>query len=155
MDKETLKTAGAPTSSNDIENASSSDDKHLERKRSRVRSIAHGASSFWVGFYKFISNGNIIDLAIGIIIGNAFTLVVNSFVNDILTPPLGLLTSSPLDQAFVLMRSGQSGSTTYPSLTAAQDDGAVTWNYGHFIQTCINFLIICLAIYLMVLGKSI
>ncbi|MBM4459237.1 MAG: large conductance mechanosensitive channel protein MscL [Chloroflexi bacterium] len=97
-------------------------------------------------FKQFIARGNVFDLAVGIVIGAAFGAVVNSFVKDILMPPIGLLLGGLDFGNFFIVLKGQGAAT----LEAAQRAGAVTWNYGLFINTMINFLIIAFAIFLMV-----
>jgi large conductance mechanosensitive channel len=90
--------------------------------------------------------GNVLDLAVAVIIGVAFGAIVVSFVNDILMPPIGLLLGGVDFSNLFISLDGQS----YPSLAAAQEAGAPTINYGVFINTVINFLIIAFAIFLIV-----
>jgi large conductance mechanosensitive channel len=97
-------------------------------------------------FKAFIMRGNVLDLAVAVIIGAAFGAVVNSFVGDILMPPIGLMLGSVDFSNLFLSLSGQS----YPSLSAAQEAGAATLNYGLFINSIINFLIIAAAIFLII-----
>jgi large conductance mechanosensitive channel len=101
-------------------------------------------------FKKFIARGNVIDLAVGIVIGAAFTGVVNSFVNDILMPPIGKLTGGvDFSNLFVTL-----GSTQYKSLAEAQAAGAATLNYGLFLNAVISFLIVAFAVFLLVKGYN-
>ncbi len=100
----------------------------------------------WQEFKKFIARGNMIDLAIGIIIGSAFGAIVQSLVNDIIMPPIGLLVGRVDFASLYINLSGQS----YPDLASAQQAGAPTINYGLFINSIINFLIIALVIFLIV-----
>jgi len=97
-------------------------------------------------FKKFVMRGNVLDLAVAVIIGAAFGAIVVSFVNDILMPPIGLLLGGVDFSNLLISLDGQS----YPSLAAAQEAGAPTINYGVFINTVINFLIIAFAIFLIV-----
>ena len=97
-------------------------------------------------FRDFAMRGNVIDLAIGIIIGAAFTTVVNSLVKDIIMPPIGYIMNGIDFSNFFLVLKGEE----YPSLKAAQDAGAVSINYGVFINACINFLIVAFAVFLLV-----
>ena len=97
-------------------------------------------------FKTFIMRGNVLDLAIAVIIGGAFGKIVNSLVQDILMPPLGLILGKVDFSNLFVSLSGQS----YESLKAAQDAGAPTLNYGLFIQGVINFLIIAFVIFLIV-----
>jgi large conductance mechanosensitive channel len=97
-------------------------------------------------FKEFVMRGNVLDLAIGVIIGAAFGKIVTSFVSDILMPPIGLLLGKADFSSLFVSLSGQS----YPSIAAAKAAGAATINYGVFIQTIIDFLIIAFVIFLIV-----
>ena len=97
-------------------------------------------------FREFISRGNVVDLAVGVIIGAAFTAIVNSLVNDLLMPPLGLIIGGIDFSNFFLTLKGES----YPSLDAAKAAGAVTINYGLFLNAVIRFLIVAFAIFIIV-----
>ena len=100
------------------------------------------------GFRDWITKGNIIDMAIGIIIGIAFGLVVNSLVNDVIMPPIGLaLGNVDFSNLFAVLKEGTKAAGPYASLAAAKAAGAVTINYGVFIITVINFLIIAAILY--------
>lgn len=97
-------------------------------------------------FKAFAVRGNVLDLAVGIIIGGAFGRVVTSFVNDILMPPIGLLLGGAnLADLFLTLRGGQ-----FATLEEAQANGAVTFNYGQFIGTVLDFLIIAFAVFLLI-----
>lgn len=100
----------------------------------------------WKEFRSFVARGNVMDLAVGIVIGAAFTSVVNSFVNDILMPPIGLLTGGVDFSNLYLNLSGEE----YASLAAAQEAGAPTLNYGLFLNSVISFLIVAFAVFLIV-----
>ncbi len=97
-------------------------------------------------FRDFIMRGNVLDLAVAVIIGAAFGKIINSLVSDILMPPLGLLLGKADFSSLYLNLSG----TPYASLSEAQAAGAATLNYGLFINTIINFLIVAAAIFLIV-----
>ena len=97
-------------------------------------------------FKEFIMRGNVVDLAVGIIIGGAFGKIVSSFVGDILMPPSGLLLGKINFSDLFINLSG----TAYPSVAAAKAAGAPTINYGIFLNTVIDFLIVSFAIYLMI-----
>lgn len=97
-------------------------------------------------FKDFIMRGNVLDLAVGVIIGAAFGAVVGSFVNDIIMPPIGLLLGGVDFGNLFLSLDGSS----YATLAAAQEAGAATLNYGLFINTIINFLIVALVIFMVV-----
>lgn len=97
-------------------------------------------------FKKFAMRGNVMDMAVGIVIGAAFTKIVDSFVRDILMPPIGLALGKVDFSNLFLSLTGQS----FPSLEAAKAAGAPTINYGLFINTVIDFLIVAFAIFLLV-----
>lgn len=97
-------------------------------------------------FREFAMRGNVMDMAIGIIIGAAFGKIVTSFVNDVLMPPLGLLMgNSDFSNKFLTLKG-----ETLATLDAAKGAGSVTLNYGLFINTIIDFAIIAFAIFLIV-----
>ena len=97
-------------------------------------------------FKEFALRGNVLDLAIGVVIGAAFGKIVSSFVNDILMPPIGLLLGNVDFSNLFISLSGQS----YATLKDAQAAGAATLNYGLFLNTIIDFLIVAFAIFLLV-----
>jgi large conductance mechanosensitive channel len=101
-------------------------------------------------FKEFVVRGNVVDMAVGIIIGAAFGAIVNSLVNDVIMPPIGLLLGG-LDFAnfFILLKSG-SPAGPYASLADAQAAGAVTINYGVFINAVVSFLIVALVVFLLI-----
>lgn len=97
-------------------------------------------------FKEFAMRGNVMDMAIGIIIGAAFGKIVTSFVNDVLMPPLGLfLGNSDFGNKFLTLKG-----ETLATLDAAKEAGSVTLNYGLFINTIIDFAIVAFAIFLLV-----
>ncbi len=97
-------------------------------------------------FKEFAMKGNLLDLAIGFILGGAFGKIVSSFVNDIIMPPLGLLLGKVAFSDLFISLNGES----YPSLQAAKDAGAATLNYGLFISTVIDFVIVAFVLFLVV-----
>ena len=97
-------------------------------------------------FKEFAMKGNVLDMAVGIIIGAAFGKIITSFVSDILMPPLGLLLGKMDFSGMFINLSGQS----YPTIAAAKTAGAATLNYGIFINTIIDFLIVAFAIFLLI-----
>jgi large conductance mechanosensitive channel len=100
-------------------------------------------------FKEFALKGNVLDLAIGIIIGAAFTAIVSSLVDDILMPPIGLITGGvDFSQLFVVLK----GEGDYNTVAQAKEGGAVTWNIGLFINAVIKFLIVAFAVFLLVKG---
>jgi large conductance mechanosensitive channel len=97
-------------------------------------------------FKTFIVRGNMIDLAVGIVIGAAFTTVVNSFVTDLLMPPIGLLLGRvDFSNLFVTLGGG-----SHPTIAAAKAAGVPTLNYGLFINNVINLLIVGFAVFIVV-----
>ncbi|MEE4311570.1 MAG: large-conductance mechanosensitive channel protein MscL [candidate division KSB1 bacterium] len=101
-------------------------------------------------FKEFAMRGNVIDMAVGIVIGAAFGTIVSSFVNDVLMPPIGLLLGNvDFSDLFVVLKEG-SAAAPYLNLAAAKEAGAVTLNYGAFVNTVINFLIVAFAIFMVV-----
>ncbi|XUX00550.1 MAG: large conductance mechanosensitive channel protein MscL [Dehalogenimonas sp.] len=101
-------------------------------------------------FKTFIMRGNVVDLAVGIVIGAAFGAVINSFVNDILMPPIGMLLGGvDFTNMYAILKEGATAGP-YDSLAAAQAAGAVTMNFGLFINVIISFLIVAAAIFFVV-----
>ncbi|MBN1889802.1 MAG: large-conductance mechanosensitive channel protein MscL [Thermoflexales bacterium] len=100
----------------------------------------------WQEFKAFIMRGNVLDLAIAVIIGGAFGKIITSLVNDIIMPPIGMLLGGINFADLFINLSPQ----PYATLKAAQDAGAATINYGLFLNTVIDFLIIALVIFLVV-----
>ncbi|CAN5806384.1 large conductance mechanosensitive channel protein MscL [soil metagenome] len=97
-------------------------------------------------FREFIARGSVFDLAVGIVIGAAFASIVDSFVKDILMPPIGLVTGGVDFSNLFINLSGQE----YASLAAAREAGAPTINYGVFLNNVISFLIVAFAVFLLV-----
>lgn len=101
-------------------------------------------------FKEFAVKGNMLDMAVGIVLGAGFTAVVNSLVDDILMPPIGLLLgNADFTELFVLLKVGDPAGP-YATLTVAKEAGAVTLNYGLFVNALINFLIVAFALFLVV-----
>jgi large conductance mechanosensitive channel len=100
----------------------------------------------WKEFKEFVSRGNVLDLAVGIIIGVAFGKIVTSLVNDIIMPPIGLLLGKvDFNNLFINL-----SDKPYATLAAAKEAGAATISYGVFINTVIEFIIVALVIFLLV-----
>ena len=97
-------------------------------------------------FREFISRGNVIDLAVGIVIGSAFTAIVKSLVNDVVMPPIGLILAGVDFSNLFVPLDGK----TYESLASATEAGAATLNYGLFINAVISFLIVAFVVFLIV-----
>jgi large conductance mechanosensitive channel len=103
------------------------------------------------GFRDFIMRGNVIDLAVAVIIGAAFTKIVNSLVEDIIMPPIGLLLGNvDFANLFAVLKEGTKAAAPYATLAEAKAAGAVTLNYGLFLSTIVTFLIVGFVVYLMV-----
>ncbi len=106
-------------------------------------------------FREFIMRGNVIDMAVGIIIGAAFGTIVNSLVKDVIMPPIGLLLGKvDFSNMFAVLKQGATTPGPYASVAAAQAAGATTLNFGLFVNTIINFLIVGFAIFLLVKGVN-
>jgi large conductance mechanosensitive channel len=97
-------------------------------------------------FKEFAMKGNVMDMAVGIIIGAAFGKIITSFVNDVLMPPLGMLLGKVDFSNLFINLSG----TSYPTTAAAKAAGAATLNYGLFLNTVVDFIIVAFAIFLVV-----
>jgi len=101
-------------------------------------------------FKNFAMRGNVVDMAVGIVIGGAFGKIIASFVTDVLMPPIGmLLGGTDFTNMYAVLKAGEVAGP-YASLADAQAAGAVTMNYGLFINTIINFIIIAFAIFMVV-----
>jgi large conductance mechanosensitive channel len=101
-------------------------------------------------FKEFAMKGNMLDMAVGIVLGAGFSAVVNSLVNDVLMPPIGLLLGgADFLELFIMLKPGSPGGP-YASLTLAQEAGAVTLNYGVFVNALVNFLIVAFALFMIV-----
>jgi large conductance mechanosensitive channel len=98
-------------------------------------------------FRTFVMRGNVIDLAVGVIVGASFTGIVNSLVKDIIMPPIGLALGGLDFSYFFITLKGDSSLT---SLKAAQEAGAVTLNYGLFVNTLLNFVIVAFVLFMVV-----
>jgi large conductance mechanosensitive channel len=106
--------------------------------------------NFFEEFKAFVMRGNVVDMAVGIIIGSAFTTIVKSLVDDILMPPIGLISGDvDFNDLFAILKDGDPAGP-YSTLPAAQEAGAVTINYGVFINNIIVFLIVALAVFLLI-----
>ncbi len=97
-------------------------------------------------FKKFVMRGNVLDMAVGIVIGAAFGKIVSSFVGDVLMPPIGkLMGNVDFSNLFYVLGDGQ-----FDSLAAAKEAGAATINYGVFINTVLDFIIVAFAIFMVI-----
>ncbi|MFO1378824.1 MAG: large conductance mechanosensitive channel protein MscL [Chitinivorax sp.] len=104
-------------------------------------------------FKEFAMRGNVVDLAVGIIIGGAFGKIVDSLVKDVIMPPIGLILGNvDFSNLFLVLKQGSKAPGPYETLKAAQDAGAVTMNFGLFFNVIISFLIVAFAVFLLIKG---
>lgn len=102
-------------------------------------------------FKEFILRGNVVDLAVAVIIGAAFGAIVTSLVNDLIMPPIGLLLGNvDFTDLFMVLKEGAKAAGPYATLADAQAAGAVTLNYGMFLSKVVTFLIVAFAVFMMV-----
>src|SRR5437867_2808676 len=105
----------------------------------------------WNEFKEFAVKGNAVDLAVGVIVGAAFTGIINSLVKDMIMPPISLLAGGlDFSNKFVILRAAKDGSMAFNTPADAAKAGAITWNYGNFITLLINFVIVAGAVFLLV-----
>ncbi len=105
----------------------------------------------WEKFKKFAFKGNVVDMAVGVIIGGAFGKIVTSLVNDLITPLISLLSGGAnFSELFVILNAKGADTTAIKTIEAAKEAGFATLNYGNFIQTVIDFFIIALSIFMFV-----
>lgn len=102
-------------------------------------------------FRDFAMRGNVVDMAVGIIIGAAFGAIVKSMVDDMIMPPIGMLLGNvDFSNLFVVLKEGAKEAGPYASVAAAHSAGAVTLNYGLFINTVISFVIVAFSVFLLI-----
>ncbi len=105
-------------------------------------------------FKKFAMRGNVVDMAVGIIIGGAFGTIVKSLVDDVIMPPIGLLLGGvDFSDLFITLKDGATAGP-YATIAAAKDAGAVTLNAGLFVNSVISFLIVAFAVFLLIKGMN-
>lgn len=105
-------------------------------------------------FKSFAMRGNVIDMAVGIIIGAAFGSIVGTLVSDVIMPPIGLLLGNvDFSNLFIVLKEGTTAGP-YATVAAAKGAGAVTLNYGLFLNTVVNFLIVAFAIFFLIRGMN-
>jgi len=131
----------------------------MEGIRERTKAMGKGAAGnvggFFSDFRKFIDRGNVVDLAVGVILGAAFGAVVASLVGDIFSPVLGLMGTASLQDLFWIMRYSKANNDSvngvmYPTVAKAKEAGAITMNYGNFIQSIINFIMVAFCLFLFI-----
>ncbi|WP_417685883.1 large conductance mechanosensitive channel protein MscL [Roseibium sp.] len=105
-------------------------------------------------FREFAVKGNMVDMAVGIVIGAAFSAIVSSMVDDIIMPPIGLILGNiDFSQIFLILKQG-TPEGPYATVEAAKEAGAVTWNIGLFINAVVKFLIVAFALFMIVKGVN-
>lgn len=105
-------------------------------------------------FKEFAMKGNMLDLAIGVVLGAAFGKIVDSLVGDLLKPLLGLFGQPDFSNNFVVLKAGKDGATTFATIKAAQEAGAGVLAWGNFLTAVINFVIVAFALFLVVKGVN-
>jgi len=102
-------------------------------------------------FREFAMRGNVVDMAVGIILGGAFGIIAKTLVSDVLMPPIGLMLGGvDFSNLFTVLKDGAEVAAPYATLADAQAAGAVTMNWGVFLNTVINFLIVAFAVFMVV-----
>ncbi len=105
----------------------------------------------WEKFKKFAFKGNVVDMAVGVVVGGAFGKIVTSLVNDLITPLISLATGGAnFSELFVILNAKGADTAAIKTIEAAKEAGFATLNYGNFIQTVIDFFIIALSIFMFV-----
>ncbi|KAF9972388.1 hypothetical protein BGZ73_004519 [Actinomortierella ambigua] len=116
----------------------------------KVPGVSHGVS-FFSDYRKFLDRGNVIDLAVAVVVGAAFTAIVTSLVQDIITPLLAMATGKSFEENFVILRYNETGiHADPPTRDEAKKLNYITWNWGNFIQTVINFFIVTACVFILV-----
>ena len=106
-------------------------------------------------FKEFAMRGNVVDMAVGIVIGAAFGTIIKSMVADVIMPPIGMLLNGvDFSDMFIVLKDGATAAAPYATLQLAKDAGAVTLNYGAFANTVISFIIVAFAIFMVVKGMN-
>ncbi|KAL1923485.1 uncharacterized protein VTP21DRAFT_8465 [Calcarisporiella thermophila] len=127
---------------------------HNDDRHEQISLLENGfvrkGRSLWEEFKDFIDNGNVIAIGVGLVSGAAFQAVTKSMVEDILSPPIGLVLGSNFENLFVVLKHGNNKTARYTTVQQAQEDGAVTWNIGHFIQVIANFFIVSMALFWLI-----
>ncbi|KAF9356119.1 hypothetical protein BGX26_005704 [Mortierella sp. AD094] len=123
---------------------------NVNGKLTKVPGVSQGMSIF-ADYRKFLDRGNVIDLAVAVVIGAAFTSIVESLVKDIVAPILALASGRALEENFVVLRRNSSfPNPDYSTRASVKASDALSWNYGNFIQTVINFFIISACVFVIV-----
>ena len=101
-------------------------------------------------FKSFILKGNVMDLAVAVIVGGAFGKIIDSLVNNVIMPPISLLTGKGFDNSFLILQPGSKAAPPYATLKDAIDAGATVMAYGSFLTAIMNFVIIALVVFVMI-----
>ncbi|KAF9942962.1 hypothetical protein BGZ75_005765 [Mortierella antarctica] len=120
-------------------------------KLAKAPGVSQGVS-FFADYRKFMDRGNVIDLAVAVVIGAAFTAIVTSLVTDIITPVIALASGKNLQENFIILRRNATfpADTQWATRLQAQQGGNITWNWGNFVQTVINFFIVSACVFVIV-----
>ncbi|KAK3833647.1 MAG: large-conductance mechanosensitive channel [Linnemannia gamsii] len=122
----------------------------VENGLTKVPGISQGVSIF-ADYRKFLDRGNVIDLAVAVVIGAAFTSIVDSLVKDIISPIVALASGKALEENFVVLRKDDTfANPDFSTRSSVKASNALSWNYGNFVQTVINFFIISACVFLIV-----
>lgn len=106
-------------------------------------------------FREFAMRGNVVDMAVGIVIGGAFGTIVSSLVNDVLMPPIGVMLGNvDFTELFLVVREGASAPGPYATLAAAREAGAAVIAYGVFVNAIISFVIVAFAVFMVIRGMN-
>ena len=106
-------------------------------------------------FKEFAMRGSVVDVAIGIVIGGAFGTIVKSLVDDVVMPPIGLAMGGvDFAEKYLLLKTGGDSASAYATLAAAKEAGAITLNYGLFINSVISFIIVAFALFMLIKGMN-
>lgn len=109
----------------------------------------------WKEFKEFAMRGNVVDMAVGIIIGAAFGTIARSFVDDVIMPPIGLVLGNiDFSNLFWLIKPGETAPPPYNTVEEVKAAGAVSINYGRFINNIVSFIIVAFAVFMMVKGLN-
>lgn len=130
------------------------DPESADAKAGRICGTGRKETEMFKDFKAFVMRGNVVDMAVGIVIGAAFATIVQSFVKDVIMPPIGLLLGDvDFTDMFAVLKQGEVPGP-YVTLADAQAAGAVTLNWGVFITTIVTFLIIAFAIFMVIRALS-
>jgi large conductance mechanosensitive channel len=111
-----------------------------------------GGGKMWKEFKEFAMRGNVVDMAVGIIIGAAFGAIVRSLVDDVIMPPIGLILGNVDFSNLYLVLKNPTSAASFGSLAEAKNAGAVTISYGVFLNQVISFLIVAFAVFILIRG---